>query len=205
MKGLLLKDIYTLMKQLRSLFFVLFFLSFVMNSYMCAFLIYYAAMLPITAFAYDERSKWDELALMMPYSIRDLVGSKYLLGLCSVLAASAFSCILLPVSALIKGGSAYDPSGWIGILFLALIALILMAINLPLTFLFGVEKGRIVLCILLGVGVSLGFLIKEQLLPLVSLFAHPLLPALILLALTVVLLLLSLWVSTRIYQKKHFS
>ena len=202
MKGLLLKDIYTLIKQLRSLFFVLLFLSFVMSSYMYAFLIYYAAMLPITAFAYDERSKWDELALTMPYSVQDLVGSKYLLGLCSVLAASVFSCILLPVSALIKGGSAYDPSGWIGILFLALIALILMAINLPFTFLLGVEKGRIALCILLGAGVSLGFLIKEQLLPLASLLSYPLLP--VLLALTTVLLLLSLWVSTRIYKRRHF-
>ena len=48
---------------------------------MSAFAVMYAAMLPMTALAYDERSKWDTLAAMMPYSTGALVLSKYLLGI----------------------------------------------------------------------------------------------------------------------------
>ena len=37
-----------------------------------SFAFVYSAMLPITAMAYDERSKWDKLAAMMPYSKRSI-------------------------------------------------------------------------------------------------------------------------------------
>ena len=46
----------------------------------------YAAMMPISALAYDENCKWDQLAAMMPYSVRDIVLSKYLFGYICLLA-----------------------------------------------------------------------------------------------------------------------
>ena len=48
-------------------------------------------MLPYTAMAYDERSKWNQLAAMMPYSDRDIVLSKYVFGWLFILAATAAS------------------------------------------------------------------------------------------------------------------
>ena len=40
-----------------------------------------AAMMPVTAFSFDEKAKWDKYALSMPVSRRDLVLSKYIFGL----------------------------------------------------------------------------------------------------------------------------
>mgnify|MGYP000464773336 CR=1 FL=1 len=50
------------------------------GSYNAIFAVTYAAMLPYSCVAYDERSKWDQLAAMMPYSNRDLVLSRYILA-----------------------------------------------------------------------------------------------------------------------------
>ena len=86
MKGLLLKDWYTLTRQLKFILAMLVFFSILPGYSTVSFALVYAAMLPITALAYDERSKWDELAAMMPYSVRELVLSKYILGLLCFIA-----------------------------------------------------------------------------------------------------------------------
>ena len=87
MRALLMKDCFVLWKQLR-LYVVLMLIFTVFNgAFGNVFIVIWAAMLPYTAMAYDERSKWDQMAAMMPYSIRDIVLSKYLLGwVCSVAA-----------------------------------------------------------------------------------------------------------------------
>ena len=82
MKGLLLKDWYTLIKQMKIMLVLMLVFACVPGYSMAAFAVVYAAMLPVTALAYDERSKWDELAAMLPYSVREIVGGKYVLGDC---------------------------------------------------------------------------------------------------------------------------
>jgi energy-coupling factor transporter ATP-binding protein EcfA2 len=64
------------------------------NMNLSSIAIVYAAMLPITVIAYDERSKWDQLAAMMPYSKRELVFSKYLLGYIGVALFSIITLVL---------------------------------------------------------------------------------------------------------------
>ena len=66
MKGLLIKDWKTLLKQMKVMLVIVVVLACIPGTYMAAFALFYAAMLPITALAYDERAKWDELAAMMP-------------------------------------------------------------------------------------------------------------------------------------------
>ena len=75
MKGLLIKDRKTLLKQMKVMLAITALLACVPSTYMSAFALFYAAMLPITALAYDERAKWDELAAMMPYTAKAIVGS----------------------------------------------------------------------------------------------------------------------------------
>ena len=93
MKGLLLKDLYTLGKQMKIFLVLLVAFALIPGYSISAFAVMYAAMLPMTALAYDERSKWDTLAAMMPYSTGALVLSKYLLGyflaFCAALIALA--------------------------------------------------------------------------------------------------------------------
>ena len=73
MKGLLLKDWYTLIKQMKIMLVLMLVFACVPDYSMDAFAVVYTAMLPVTALAYDERSKWDELAAMLPYSVREIV------------------------------------------------------------------------------------------------------------------------------------
>ena len=70
MKGLLLKDILTLYKQTKIILLLMVVFACIPGLPTSAFAVFYGAMMPITALAYDERSKWDELAAMMPYSTR---------------------------------------------------------------------------------------------------------------------------------------
>ena len=93
MSGLILKDLYTLVKQLKIMLLMLLLFACVPNLSMASFAVLYAAMLPVTAMAYDERSKWNELAVMMPYSPTAIVASKYLFGLISVGMASIIAFV----------------------------------------------------------------------------------------------------------------
>ena len=55
MKGLLLKDWYTLIKQMKIMLVLMLVFACVPGYSMAAFAVVYTAMLPVTAFAYDER------------------------------------------------------------------------------------------------------------------------------------------------------
>ena len=80
MKALLLKDWYVLRKQVWSYLLIVLVWGLIPSLTLNLLAVVYGAMIPYTAMAYDERSKWDQMAAMMPYSIRDIVLSKYLLG-----------------------------------------------------------------------------------------------------------------------------
>lgn len=148
MKGLIRKDIYVLTRQMR--FFLLFLAIFALlpGYNMAVFAIAYSAMLPYTAMAYDERSKWSDLAAMMPYTPGDIVLSKYLLGW--VLVASATVLALIP--RLIFGSILPSYTGNSSALFLSFcVGLAVIAITMPLLFRFGVEKGRMGIVLLIVV------------------------------------------------------
>lgn len=149
MRGLLIKDFINLKAQSRVMLVVFAFYVIMGivggNREMFSFvMIFLMIMLPITAMAYDERSKWDKYALTMPVSRQDLVISKYLLGL--ILAGTAF--LLNIVLQLLAGA---ESIGEVLPLSLGILgfALLVMAILLPLNFKFGVEKGRLLMMMVL--------------------------------------------------------
>ena len=140
MKALLKKDIYVLVRQMKIFLLMIAVFAVVPSLNLSVFAIAYCGMLPYTAMAYDERSKWPELAAMMPYTTGDIVLSKYVLGWLATAAASVLSLAAhgilgrflsveysMPLSAVL-------PSFCVG--------LIMIALTLPLMFRFGVEKGR---------------------------------------------------------------
>ena len=89
MKALVQKDFYVIWKQMRIFVLVMVLLSMVNSAFNTVFLVVWCSMLPYTAMAYDERSHWNQLAAMMPYSKKDIVLSKYVLGWLCAGAASA--------------------------------------------------------------------------------------------------------------------
>ena len=147
MKGLLQKDIYTLCKRMKLILLLMAVFACIPGLSTTAFALFYGAMLPITALAYDERAKWDELAAMMPYTTRAIVGSKYALGLLLVAGISVLSAAAQVVTGMVRR-TPLDVDALAAIPLMACIALLMMLIDLPLMFRLGVEKGRIIYILL---------------------------------------------------------
>lgn len=144
MKALLMKDVFTVWKQMKIILVLIAIFAVCGSDYQATFAVIYAALIPYTAFAYDERSKWNRMAAMMPYSAYDIVLSKYVFGWLAV----AGSFLLTIVSKLVTG-IITENSFKINMLLLAFFAAIIaIDIILPLMFRFGVEKARVLMLIL---------------------------------------------------------
>lgn len=204
MLGLLYKDFCIISKQLGLfLFFVIIFSFSPVSSVQYTYLgLVYT--LPLTALAYDERSKWLNLAVTMPFRRRTLVLAKYLIG---YLTAFGFIILLFLGNAVVMAVR-HQPFEWSYFWTIGLISLagtILMIFTLPPSFLYGTEKGR--LAIIALVVLILGFLfffqsMKTPLKGLAQIDFYAVIPWFIL----VILFLnaLSIFVSIKIYERKEF-
>lgn len=153
MRGLLYKDFQVLWKSTKAmLLLVVIFCLIPNNSFMdlSLFFVVYTGMLPMSLLAYDERSRWDKLVLMLPVTPRDVVRSKYIAGWYLTLGAGVLYLIgrvafeRLPVQEAVSH------------LALALTAsLLFQAVLYPFLFRLGVEKGRLTMGILVGIAVFL--------------------------------------------------
>ena len=161
MKGLMLKDYYTLLKQLKLYLVFIVILSVIPNTNLSSIAIVYAAMLPITVIAYDERSKWNQLAVMMPYSKRELVFSKFLIGYIGVAVCMLLS-LGLQAAVGAFGGQPFTMETVLAIVFTSFAGLILLALNLSFMFWLGVERGRVVFMVLIAVTVFLGMMSADS-------------------------------------------
>lgn len=167
MKALLLKDTYTIARQMKIFLLLILFFACVPGYSMSGFAIIYASMLPITALAYDERSKWNTLAAMMPYSQISIVLSKYVLGYISIGIAAIISCLAQNAINLYNH-IGFEFEGIIEIIAVASMALLLQAFTLPFMFRFGVEKGRLAFFSLVAVTVLGGTLFGKNLVALLE-------------------------------------
>ncbi len=141
MKGLIYKDALTLVKQMRFYLLLVLVFALLPIGSLSSFALVYAAMLPFSAMAYDEQAKWPRLAAMLPYTDGQLVLCKYIIGWVGVLAALLLSLIAGIGTKFIAGSTA--PVQSLRLLpMAAAMALLLIAVVLPLIFRFGVERGR---------------------------------------------------------------
>ena len=174
MKALIQKDVYVLWKQMKIFVIVMLVIMAGNGSFGSVFVVIWCAMLPYTALAYDERCKWDQLAAMMPYSTRDIVLSKYVLGWLCMAAAMALSLVFQTAASAFTHESPVLSA--LAMSFLG--GMIALDITLPMVLRFGVERGRWgFLMIIFGVA-ALGGAIAGMAedLPSVSLPAMALLP-----------------------------
>lgn len=149
MKGLIIKDLVNLKAQARVMLLLVVFqfvvaLSIDNTAILGGIIAILAVMLPITAMAYDEKASWDRYALSMPLTRKDLVLSKYYLGTGFAIVAFVFNFVLN----VILGFVALDEI-WILCTALLGASLLFMSLVLPVMFKYGVEKGRIVMMILI--------------------------------------------------------
>jgi ABC-2 type transport system permease protein len=192
MKGLLLKDYYTIIKQMKIFLLLIIVFACLPGASVSSIAIFYAAMLPITALAYDERSKWDNLAVMMPYTAANIVQSKYILGYIAVMAAGLLSAGASIIAGYINH-VAPEAETYLSILIVTCVAVVFQAINLPLMFRFGVEKGRFAFFLLIGAFVAAVIAFGKRLTEMLSSVSiSPTLVLLIALIVTVVISIISI-------------
>ena len=137
MKGLLLKDWLVIVKQTKVYFLLMFLFALVPG--MGIYSIFFGALLPMTALAYDERSKWGQMAKMMPYSDHKMVAEKYLFG---YLLAGGIAVLeaVIQILYFILGIGEGELLQNMGVIIISV-----MALQLPVIFRMGVEKSRIFL------------------------------------------------------------
>lgn len=154
MKGLLLKDWYVMKKTCRAyLLLVVVFLSISVFGGENVFMVFYPAMLvgmiPVTLLGYDERCKWQITCAAMPCTRAQFVSAKYLIGLLAQLATLALTALAQALRMTLNGGFHWLTWGTLLAVLLAM-SLLTAAITPPLMFRFGVEKGRILYCVTVG-------------------------------------------------------
>lgn len=147
MKALIKKDIFTVLKSMKVFLVIIILFSIIPNFSASSFAVVYASMLPLTALAYDERSKWDTLAATMPYSPWQIVGSKYALGYLGLAGSILLTLAAQGATRLL--GVAFDAASSESVLYAACTGLLMTALSLPAAFRFGVEKGRLMLTALI--------------------------------------------------------
>ena len=143
MKGLLLKDWLVIVKQTKVYFLLMFLFALVPG--MGIYSIFFGALLPMTALAYDERSKWGQMAKMMPYSNHKMVAEKYLFG---YLLAGGIAVLeaVIQILYFILGIGEGELLQNMGVIIISVLAAVnVMALQLPVIFRMGVEKSRIFL------------------------------------------------------------
>ena len=140
MKGIVIKDLLALKSSMKTVVLIVILFGVMGaksgSAYMSTFASVYAAILPMTCMAFDERSRFNRYAVIMPVNLRDIVLSKYVVGLILAVVATVVAVAMTALS----GGS-------IGETVAASIAIPMVyhSILLPLMFKFGVEKSRIII------------------------------------------------------------
>lgn len=203
MSGILIKDFYNLKGQLKIAGVILLVYGIITlqsdNYSMLSIMTgVFGMMLPVTACAYDEKAKWDRMALSMPLSRRDLAVGKYLLGIGLATAGLLINLIVLFIIGVgqVPGGMGFPLGVFVS-------NLIFLTLLLPIIFHFGVEKGRMYMLALFLIPTVLILLLQGRELPAIPDGSLGMLKWLIPL-LVVVMLAGSLRISAGIMDRKEY-
>ena len=153
MKGLLLMDFKFLKRQRKFLLIVgLLVFVFLFNKDMSSFGVSYATMLfgifAINSIYYDEANNGNAFLFTLPFSRKEYVFSKYLIGMIMGGGAWLLSS-LIGIGYLSMANTGINIAEWFAINVVYLILLLVMlSFMFPIQFKFGMEKSRLVMLIL---------------------------------------------------------
>jgi hypothetical protein len=147
MKALVIKDLLALRKSLKTtgimlVFFIIYALFMKSATYLASMAVLFFAMLSVSSFSYDEIARWEPYALSLPIGRRQIVLSKYALGLLLALAGTAVGLVVSAAAPLLGDRSALTERllvVWV----LLCIAVVFVSVLTPLIYKFGVERSRI--------------------------------------------------------------
>lgn len=153
MKALILKDFYVLRKQFRLFALIIIVFQLLGNVTAGFITVLYASLLPATAFAYDDQSKWDAMELMLPYSVRQIVLSRYCVGWIGATVFMVFAGVAQKIMSLapwIHPATQNPKFDAISVTMAEFAcALIFLALTMPVFFRYDAEKSRLVRTLML--------------------------------------------------------
>ena len=209
MLGLVKKDLLMIKGNMRQviLFLVVFLiLAFQENNIIVIVPVFVSMMVFITTFSYDEYNKWDAYAISLPVSRKNIVKAKYVASIILWAIALLVTVVITGIMGLFEQNLNYFEM--FGMILGCVFSIVLLeAIMFPLIFKFGVEKGRIGLFVgVFAIAGLLGFIFTgidlENATGFIEIF-NKYYYILIPLA-AVILLVISYFVSKKIYLKKEF-
>lgn len=156
MKGLLLKDAYQMWCYTRWII-LMSIAMMLMGTYFMKdgsnfFMLYGGLMLgmsPMTLLAYDQNSRFSAYCAALPVTKEQIVGGKYLIGLCGMVLAELLSMAALAAAQLLWGTVTVQLTV-ATLLQVAMLTLLGNMILLPLTYRFGYEKAKYVYYLSVG-------------------------------------------------------
>lgn len=189
------------------LFLVVFLiLAFQENNIIVIVPVFVSMMVFITTFSYDEYNKWDAYAISLPVSRKNIVKAKYVASIILWVIALLVTVVITGIMGLFEQNINYFEM--FGMILGCVFSIVLLeAIMFPLIFKFGVEKGRIGLFVgVFAIAALLGFIFTgidlenaNGFIEIFNEYYYILLPLV-----AVILLVISYYVSKRIYLKKEF-
>lgn len=166
MRSLILKDLYNIGHNAKSMLFMLAVLAVILipTSGASAYIIVSAvlcSMMIVTTFTFDDNSKWTRYAMIMPVTKKNLVAGKYVVMAVFCVIGSLFGLIVSMIAGLVLRKMTFDIEGIVELLILALVAFALSIISgsmsIPLVFKFGAEKARVLLVVSVFVPLAVCF------------------------------------------------
>lgn len=207
MKGLLIKDMINMKRMLRTylalfVFYLVFAIATKSTSIMGTICMLVSIMFPISSISLDESYHWNELVYSMPVSKKTVVLSKYVQAiLLTVISVVCCIGIVAVIHAIYPLPETFAESA-LSVAAVGVMGLLVVNLILPLLLKFGVEKGRILmmLCMMLPLGAAILF--ADRLEALAKLNGAVLLA--LFLALIAVSMVVSVFLSIRICEKKEY-
>lgn len=210
MKGLIIKDLYTISENMRNLIFIT--VTFGALAVITGEKSVFSTLIPmitamimvnsVSTFSYDEISQWDHYCAALPVKRSRVVLARYLVTVIIGVAGTAFALLM----ALVCGQFVPDVSmsdTAIGAVSAFMAIMLLFSITLPVIYKYGVQKMRIISLMIVFFPVAIGVLYVKLGLPLPTEETIVLLVKLAPIV-TLIALMVSYQVSVGIYRKKEF-
>lgn len=216
MKGLILKDIYSIRITQKThvlLFLFLCVFGYLMKSpgYVGTMCIVVFATAVLSLFNADQYYHWDTYAAALPLGKRIIVRARYMLIIVMTLGLAVFTAIMTGATAALLGVPVSEQV--ISSVSMCMIIPIFSGIIIPVIYKLGVEKGRVIFMMLFLIPFLVLTLLKDLIRGtsieklLVNLQQNPngqVMIAGVLLAVSILVLAVSYMISIRIYSNKEF-
>ena len=207
MKALLRKDLYELVTSMRSVFLILavFCVVGMLNpgsSFLLSYPVLLTGAMATTFISLEERCGWMVQCGTIPVNRKQIVMEKYLFMFLLLAAGAAVSTICFATYLLrgvMSGGLAQIFVQYLGA------GLMMPTLLVPLAYKFGTEKGRYVMMLLLVVVIVLVMSNSEKGSVNMGSFLPAAFPSILFLVFALVLYVISMFISIRIYENKEIS